>query len=420
MRRGGLWGHRDFVRLWVGQTVSDFGSIIGLAAIPFTAIIALDASPIEVAMLTASRVVPTLLIGLPAGAWVDRLRKRPILIVADLGRALALLSVPVAWAMDALVMEHLYVVAFITGALTVFFQVAYRSYLPSLVPREDLLEGNSKLTATSAVSEFAGFSVSGWLVQAFSGPFAILLDALTFVFSALAIGRIEQREERQTPSVDQPSIRRETVDGMRAVGRDPLLRIIAIAGAAHWVGMGAYGAAYGLFVIRDLGFEPGVLGVIYGIGGISSLVGALFAERAASRFGVGPAMALGVGLFGVTMLFIIAAPAEFMLLAGGILVAQQFGDGAYVVYDVNAVTLRQSVTPESLLGRVNAFMHVDEQLAILVGTLAGGVVGELVGLRPVLVAGGAMVLLSAGLMVLSPLRATRQAPVVVAEVTRSG
>jgi MFS family permease len=406
--------------LWAGQTVSDVGSVIGLAAIPFTAIIALNASPMEVAALTGARMAPSLLIGLPAGAWVDRMRKRPVLIAADIGRALALASVPVVWLTGALVIEQLYVVAVVTGALTVFFQVAYRSYLPSLVSREDLLEGNSKLTATGAVAEFGGFSASGWLVQVFSGPMAILVDATTFIFSAACIGRIEQREDAPVGLAHRSSIRDETVEGMRAVGRDPLLRVIALAGALHWLGMGAIGAAYGVFVIRELGFGPGVLGVIYGIGGISSLLGALCAGRAASRFGVGPSMAMGVGLFGATTLLIVAAPAELMALAAALLVAQQFGDGAYVVYDVNAVSLRQAVTPESMLGRVNAFMHVDEQFAILAGTLAGGVVGELAGLRPALAFGSALILASSALMALSPLRRVMRAPAAIIDASGGG
>jgi Na+/melibiose symporter-like transporter len=420
MRFGGLWRHRDFVKLWVGQTVSDFGSIIGLSAIPFTAIIALDASPIEVAALTASRVVPQLVIGLPAGVWVDRLSKRPVLIVTDIARAIVLLTVPLAWLLDALVIEQLYVVAFVTGGLTVFFQVAYRSYLPSLVERDELIEGNSKLTATSAVSEFAGFSVSGWLVQVFSGPFAIFIDALTFGVSAIFIGRIEKREDPPPAPSEHASVRQETVDGLRTVAHDRLLRVIAASGALHWVGFGVIGAVYGLFVIRDLGFEPGVLGVIFGIGGISSLIGAVYAERAASRFGIGPSMALGVALFGVCMVFTLLAPVDAMIVAGALLVAAQLGDGAYVIYDVNAVSLRQSVTPDAMLGRVNAFMHVDEQLSVLVGTLLGGVLGELIGLRPVLALGAALIFASAAFLAVSPVRRTIHAPVAIQELPAAG
>ncbi|MEX2247240.1 MAG: MFS transporter [Dehalococcoidia bacterium] len=409
MRFGGLWRHRDFVRLWAGQTVSDFGSIIGLSAIPFTAIIALDATPLQIAALGVARIVPTLIIGLPAGVWVDRLRKRPVMIATDVARAAVLLSVPAAWAFDALRIEQLYVVAFATGGLTVFFQVAYRSYLPALVDQEELLEGNSKLSATSAVSEFAGFSVSGWLVQLFSGPIAILVDAFTFVFSAFCIRDIKSVEPPTQAHEDRPGIREETAEGLRAITRHPILRAIAASGLLHWTGFGVFGTVYSLFVIRELGFEPGVLGVIYGIGGISSFFGAILAERAAARLGVGPSMALGVAIMGFSMMLIVGAPAGVMGIAAAILCVQQLADGAFTAYDVNGVTLRQSVTAENMLGRVNAFMHVDEQGALLIGTVLGGVVGEALGLRTALFTGAALTVASGVLLWVSPVGRERRA-----------
>src|SRR5688572_13662707 len=168
IRFDGLWRHPDFVRLWSAQTISVFGSLITGTAIPFTAILVLDASPREVALLAAANHVPGLIFGVAAGVWVDRLRRRPVMIAADLGRAALVTTIPLAYAFDALTIGHLYAVALSAGMLTIFFDVAYQSYLPTLVSRDELVEGNSKLAATASVSEFAGFSVSGWLVQVFS------------------------------------------------------------------------------------------------------------------------------------------------------------------------------------------------------------------------------------------------------------
>src|SRR2546426_9011428 len=186
----GLWQHPDFVRLWTGQTISVFGSLIGRTALPFTAILVLDARPYQIALLLAADIAPGLIVNPVAGVWVDGLRRRPILIAADVGRAVLLASIPVAYAFDSLRMEQLYVIACLTGALTMTFDVAYRSYLPSLVGREELLEGNSKLTASSAAAEVGAFGAAGWLVQLFTGPIAILVDAVSFLFSALFVGLI--------------------------------------------------------------------------------------------------------------------------------------------------------------------------------------------------------------------------------------
>jgi predicted MFS family arabinose efflux permease len=291
-----------------------------------------------------------------------------------------------------------------------FFEVAYRSYLPSLVTRDELLEGNSKLTASSAVAEFAGFSVSGWLVQLVNGPFALLVDALTFVTSAFFVGSIDKPEE--TPEVDGERVdfRADVTEGFAAVARDPLLRAMSGATLLYSLGFGMFGATYMLFVTRELGFNPGLLGVIFGIGGLSSMLGAILAQRSADRFGIGISMFAGLVLMGVSMLFV---PAVRGATAAGaaLLVAQQvMGDGSFTVQDVNAVSLRQSVTPDRLLGRVNAFMHNVDRGFLLAGTLLGGVLGETLGLRPTLTAGALLTIGAGVLLAFSPVASVRRAP----------
>ena len=226
----GLWRNADFLKLWTGQSISVFGSMIGGSAMTFTAIIFLHATPLEMAILSAARQVPAFMAGLMAGVWVDRLRRRPILITTDLGRALLLATIPLAAAFGALRIEHLYVVAFGTSLLTLLFDVAYQAYLPALVQREEVLEGNSKLTASASVAEFGGFSLAGWLVQWLSGPATILIDALSFVVSAVSLAFIRRREPAGAPTAAQePSgVWREIVDGLRVIRRNSVLLAIGI------------------------------------------------------------------------------------------------------------------------------------------------------------------------------------------------
>ncbi len=410
LRFDGLWRHPDFVKLWTGQTISVFGSLITGTALPFTAILALHASPMQVALLSAANHVPGLAFGVAAGVWVDRLRRRPVMIAADLGRAAILLSVPIAYAFDALTMGQLYAVALSAGVLTIFFDVAYRSYLPTLVSREELIEGNSKLAATASVSEFAGFSVSGWLVQLFSGPIAVLVDAVSFVVSAVFLRTIRTPEPAPPPPEERPGALAEAVEGMRAVARDPLLRSLAGATPFASFGTGMFFATYMVFVTRGLGFHPGLLGVIFGLGGISSLFGAVLAAGFARRYGIGLSMIAGLGMMGISMLFIPIAQGA-TIVAAGLLIAQQIsGDGMFMVFDINATSLRQAIAPERMLGRVNAFNRMLDLGFTLAGILVAGAIGQTVGLRPALYLGACSMLAAAGALLASPVRKIATTP----------
>ena len=206
---GSLWRHGDFVKLWTATTVSVFGSLVTRTALPFTAILALDATPWQVGALHACEIGAQMLTGLAAGVWVDRARRRPIMIASDLGRAIVLVWIPVAAALRVLRIEHLYIVAFIAGVLTECFSVADASYLPTLIPRDKLLEGNSKLHASSSVSEVGAFGIAGWLVQWLTAPIAILVDAISFVLSAIFIGLIRAPEpaRRRRPRVHRSGVK---------------------------------------------------------------------------------------------------------------------------------------------------------------------------------------------------------------------
>lgn len=411
----GLWRNRSFVRLWTGETISVFGSLVGRTALPFTAILVLDAGPLEIALLHAAELVPAFLTGPFVGVWVDRLRRRPIMIAADIGRFVLLVTIPLAHIFDALTMGQLYAVAFFVGILTISFDVAYLSYLPTIVNKDQLLEGNSKLAASTSVAEVGGFSLSGWLVQLVTGPVTILIDAISFLFSAAFVAAIKTPEPSPAPAEGRLGVREEFTEGVRFLVRDPVLRPLAAANVTLELAWALFGAVFLVFVTKDLGFKPGLLGMTFAVGGFSSLFGALLARRSALWFGLGPSMWGGLVLMGVSMLFIPLAQGA-TVLAAALLVAQQLvGDGGATVFEVNQVSLRQSVTPERMLGRVNAAIRLTSLGAMLVGSLIGGVMGETVGLRPTLIVGAGAVFAAALWIIASPARGLRNVPVVEVE-----
>jgi len=397
----GLWKHADFLRLWSGQTISVFGSMIGGTALSFTAILFLGATPVQLGVLSAMQIIPGLLAGLFAGAWVDRLHRRPLLIAADVGRALVLSTLPLAALLGMLHIAQVYVVALLVSILTVFFDVAYQSYLPALVGKHELVEGNSKLSASAAVAEFGGFSVAGWLVQALTAPMAILVDAASFVVSAVTLGMIRTREAALVPAAE-PNLYGEIGEGLKTVWRHPLLRAGAAVELLHNLGGGVFAALVVLYMSRGLGFNPGVLTMIWAVGGVASFAGAALAPRVSLRLGAGMAMALGLGVAGISSFFIPLASGATLLSAAFLIIAQ-LGDGFFTVYQINVVSLWQSITEERLLGRVNATMKFIGLAATLAGSLLGGLVGEGVGLRPTLAAAVCATLLAAVVIWLSPL-----------------
>lgn len=407
-RFSGLWRHREFRWFWAAQSVSLVGS--GLGALPFTAIFALDARPIEMAFLAAAGVAPSLLFGLHAGVWVDRLRRRPLLIAADLGRATALGSIPFAWWIDALTMEHLYTVALVNGLLGMVFDVAYLSYVPALVERDQLVEANSKLAASASVAEFGSFSLGGFIVQVASAIWAAAADALSFLVSALCLSRIRRAEPHAvTPEAREP-ILHELSEGLSEVAHHPLQRALAVASLSRDLSYGVIGAVIILYGTRTLHLEPGVLGLVFGVGGATSLIGAMFAGRVTRRLGAGPATATAMLVAALGGLLIVAAGGSAWVAAAFLVASQFVIDPATTVSDVNETSLRQAITPARLLGRVNASVRVLGTAMLLAGSLAGGVLGETVGLRAAIAVGLAPRVLGALWLFASPLRRVRELP----------
>lgn len=396
--RKSLWRNPDFLRFWTAQSTSKLGRM--MMVLPLVAIIALDARPYQMAIIGGASAASGLAFGLIAGPWVDRTRRRMVLVVTDLGQALSIASIAVAYFAFELRIEHLYVVAFINGSLGIFNEVASRAYLPSLVYRDRLLEANSRMAASDSVVEQIGFSVGGFIAQLASAISASVVQAVTFAVSGLLILAIRKPEPQPVTSV-KTNIRRELVEGYRYISSNQILLLMTVSGTLLGAANGIIGGMIVLFAITEIGFLPGPLGIIFGIGGVSSLVGALYATRVTSRLGVGRTMALGLFSYGVVGILIPLAPTQIWIATVFFVLPQIFGDGFWIMHDINKVSLQQSIVPENLRGRVIAAMKVSENLAALIGVSVAGMVAEIAGLRAALATGSAIWLI-AGFVLLHP------------------
>jgi MFS family permease len=379
--RRGLWRTPDFLKLWAGETISEFGSFIGGPALRFAAVITLAATPFQMAVMSAAGIVPGLLSPL-AGVWVDRLRRRPIMIAADVAFTLVLLTVPLAALAHVLAMPQLYAVVFITAALDMVFRIAYGAYLPTLVGRDDILDANSKLTASSAVAEVSGFALAGWLVQWLTAPFAVAIDAFSFLASVVSLRAIAKPEELSARTRERRHMFTEIAEGARFIVADPRLLVIAVCTAVQMVFDNVVGALYMLFVVNTLGFKPGVLGVIFAVGGVSSFVGALLARRAAEALGLVRSMVAGVAIAGIGLLMVPMARGAGAYGASMLIAHQLVADGALTIFIINYSSFVQIVTPDEILGRVNSCLMFSRRVTALLGALVGGAVGTALGLRP--------------------------------------
>src|ERR1019366_1152634 len=348
------------------------------------------------------------LFGLFAGAWADRLRRRPILIWADLGRAALLGTIPLAVAFGRLTMGHLYLVAAASAILTVFFDVSYQAYLPSLVSPANILEGNSKMALSESIAGVIGPGLTGVLIQALTAPIAILFDAISFLGSALSVWLIRKPEPRPEPSA-APDIGREIMEGLRASWREPILRTLLLRAAMAAIFGGFGGSLYILFAVRELRINAVLLGAIISVGGFSDLFGALTAERLVRRFGFGRTLIGAALLIGVAGLLPPLAHGPVALCAAFLAVAQ-LGDMAWSIYNINELTLRQAVAPSHVLGRVNSAAHLTFRGVLPVGALLGGAVAEVIGLRGAMFVGASGFLLSTLWLICSPMRRLRELP----------
>lgn len=402
---GGLWRDGDFVKFWVSRTVSNFGTLMG--ALQFVAVLVLHASPFQMGILSALGVAPSILIGFFVGVIADRIRRRPIMIASEMGRFVLLASIPAAYVLGQLRIEQLYAVAFFNGVLTTFFDVANRSYLPTLVGRGELVDANSKLTASESFAEVTAFSVGGWIAQLANSILVAAIGGLTFLVSALSLAFVRKREPAAEPPEAGGNVACEIADGLRVVWNDRLLRALGVAAIAENWTAGMLSAVVLVFGVRELGFGPGMLGTIFAIGGISSIIGSIYAGWAARRLGFGNALVGGYAVYMLTILFIPVAR-EPLLFAGLMLTLAQLGDGFFTMFMVQESSLRQAITPERSLGRMNASIRSLGLAALFAGSLVGGWVAGVIGLRMTIVLAACVGILGALYMMASPLRSVRE------------
>lgn len=408
MESRSLWRHSDFLKLWAGQTVSELGSVVTRTAVPLVALLVLGAGPREMALLVVAGSLAVLLVGFFAGAWVDRLRRRPLLIGTDAFRSILLFSIPIAYAAGVLRMEQLYLVTFVEGCLGSLFDAAYPAYVPSLIGVDRVVEGNSKLATSSSLAEIGGPGLAGGLVQAFSAPFAILVDALSFGVSALSLLLIRSPEPPRPAVIERTPIRTEIAEGLRLVRNHPVLFPIAMRSVVAHVAGSFYGVLYTIYLIDELHLSPLLLGIVVSAGGVGSLIGSLFASRVIRRFGLGPALIWTAG--GAALLGVLTPLAQGPLLLATVmvLIPQLVGDGLQTIEGVAELSLIQGLSPDRILGRVNATLEVfSHGIAYPIGALTAAVVAGAIGIRGGIALGWAGMAVSILFLVLSPLPRVR-------------
>jgi MFS family permease len=404
---GGLWKHLDFRRLWIGETVSQFGTMVSGLALPLVAILIVHASTFEVGLLTGFQTVGFLIVGLPAGAWVDRMRFRRVLIVNDLIRAAALGSIPAVAAFHHLTVVQLDVVAVVSGVSTVFFDVAYQSYLPQLVGRDAIVEGNAKLQASESVSQVAGPSLGGLLIQAVTAPYAVVVDALSFLWSASWVAAIKVRPPRPTRAPDA-HLGHEIGQGLRFVVGNRMLRSIAMSTGSSNLFSSMEGAVIYVLLARELHLPAGAIGALTSVSAVGGFLGSVLATRLAKRLGQGPAIWISAAAIG-PMAFV--APFLHRNWTLGLYAAAQLVMWlGVVVYNITQVSFRQGLCPPELLGRMNATMRFLVWGTMPLGALIGGVLGSAIGVRDTLLVAAIGSCLAFVPVFFSPLRRMRELP----------
>lgn len=395
--------NRDFHLLFAAAAVSRLGTSVGYVATPLIAVTALRATPGEVGLLATLSTVAFLVIGLPAGAWTDRLRRRPVLVAADVARAAVLCSVPVAWWLGALHIGQLYAVVLLCGIGTVFFDVANQSYVPQVVGRSALLAANTRLVSMDAVNDIAGRGVAGYLVALVTAPVAVLVDAVSYLVSAWCVLRVRHREP--VPVKADRRLWRDMTEGIQFVVRHRVLRAIAMSGALVNLGIVLIVTMLPVVLVDEMKVSPAVLGLFLAVGGVGTLLGSLVARRLAHWIGAGRLSLVGALVAapcGFGMPFVAAGPWMWLAGTGWVIVTAVVGSNNVVL-----VSFRQSVTPDRLLGRMTASFRFLLMGALAVGAAAAGVIGEAVSPRAALAAGATAIALVWVPILASPLRKAR-------------
>jgi MFS family permease len=395
-------GDRAFRALWVGQSVSQLGSQVSLVVLPLIAAVTLGASAFQVGLLAALETLPYLLVSLPAGMLADRVERRRLLITADVGRALVLLAIPGAYLAGVLSMPLLLAVALLNGTLSVVFDVAYQSYLPHLVPEDELVDANQRLEMSNAGAQVAGPPAAGLIMAGIGAPVAVLLDAGSYLVSALAVLRSPRFRRPMARPIEPAGMAERMLSGMRHVRGDAVMRDLAISTATFNLASSSIFAVLVVFATRDVGIDPAGFGLLMGLGNVGFLVGAAAVGRVTARIGSGQALFLGSWLGALAMILLPMASGP--LAAGALLLARFTGAMAASIFNVNAYAVRQARVPDAILGRVNATFRLLDWGTVPIGALMGGTIGSLAGVRWALLLAAILGLASMLWLVRSPVR----------------
>lgn len=412
--RPSLWRHRDFMKLWSAASVSVLGSQVTTIALPFIALTMLGASVLQVSALAAIEMLPFLLFTLPAGAWLDRIRRRPVLIAADIGRGVVLLSVPVAYAFDALTLWQLFVVAFAQGTMTAIFDVADQSYLPEILDRADLVDGNAHLQISTSVAQIGGPVLGGNLIAVVTAPFAIAVDALSFFISGgflSAIRRRESKPARRLNAAGRPtSLRTDIGEGLEYVLGSRYLRPIAICTATSNLFAAAMFGVFPVLIWQELRLPPAFFGTVMGLASVGFLVGAALSNRLPRAIGLGPTIVISAALSSPAMLLLTITPAALDGAAVTLFIGWFVVGLAQVVYNVAQVSLRQAITPLDMQSRMNATMRFIVWGTIPIGSLMGGFMASVMPVREAMIIAAAASFASIVPVLVSPVRSLKEIP----------
>jgi Transmembrane secretion effector len=407
---GALWRHAGFLRLWAAQTVSSFGARIAREGFVMTAILSIHATPAELGVLAALARGPGIVVGLVAGGFVDRTSRRRVMIASDLARTAVILTVPVAAWLHLLMMPQIYLAAGLVGAANALFEIADHAFLPELIDRTHVLDGNAKLGVTDATAEIGGPALAGVLFQLFTAPFAMLGTALTYLVSAAFLLAIPAREPAPEPGEEKPDWLRDIQEGFAAIHAEPLVRPLFWMTVVYFFFAAFFAPLYLLFGLKVIGLSPALMGLNIAMGGIGALFAAALSARLARRFGVGPTM-IGAGFANTGFLALVPlAGGPFWLAVGLLMAAQLFGDAVAVARDILVISLRQAALPPRLLGRTAALFGAASGGMIVLGAILGGTLGAWIGVRATLGIAVAGMAAAQVILLVSPLRRLRTMP----------
>lgn len=398
-----LWKNSNFLNFWIGQSISMFGSQVTVVALPLTAVLVLHANAMEMGMYQAMATAPFLIFGLFAGAWIDRTRRRPLMIVSNLVTAALLSLIPLLAWMDLLSINILYLILFLAASGSLIFELAYLSFLPTVIHRDEMTDGNSKLEGSRAMAQIVGPSAAGGLISLLAAPVAILVDAVSYVVSSIFLMRIKVEEPVPT-ATPKGNVWAQIGEGLKAIGTHPILRSIAASTALLNFFRTAFSSVYMIFIVLNLGLTPTEVGIVLGVGSIGAFLGAFVAQRWATLFGIGHSVIGSAVLVTLGAVVVTLAPQSLWVSMPLLILGQALTGIGNTVYFINQVSLRQTLTPNHLLGRINASNRFISRGAMPLGGLMGGVLGTWFGLKAALVVTIFGYLLSVIWLLLSPVR----------------